>query len=244
MISAKPWKVESVIRLAMELFASISMGIILLEVLQQFWVKNPEAQQKLVFLVGTLFFHGAAILLMHLFLREHEISWRQITGWESRPASAIWFAGLAGWLVAMPVVWILNQAALSVADFIHLTPKLQPSVELLQKTQSPFQLIYFGVVAVLIAPVVEEILFRGILYPVIKQQGYPRLAWASTSLLFAATHANLVAFLPLAALAILLVVVYERTDNLLAPMLTHSLFNLTNFLFVVWQTLSPMPNGS
>lgn len=239
MISSKPWKVESVIRLAMEMFASISMGIILIEVLQQFWVKNAEAQQRLVFLVGTLFFHGAALMLMHLFLSEHEVSWRRVMGYDGVVGKRIWLAGLAGWILAMPVVWVLNQAALFIAEFVHLTPKLQSSVELLQKIRSPMQLVYFGLVAVIVAPVVEEILFRGILYPVIKQQGYPRLAMVSTSMLFAATHANIIAFLPLAALAVILVIVYERTDNLMAPMLTHSLFNLTNFLFVVWESLSP-----
>jgi membrane protease YdiL (CAAX protease family) len=200
-------------------------------------VKNPELQQRLVFLVGTMFFHGAAVVLVHLFLREHETGWRGVTGCQGPIGKGVWLTGLAGWLLALPVVWVLNQAVLFVAQLIHMAPKLQASVELLQKTHAPLQLAYFGVVAVVIAPVIEEILFRGILYPTIKQQGYPRLAVVITSILFAATHANVVAFLPLTALAVILVVVYERTDNLLAPMLTHSLFNLTNFLFVVFQNM-------
>ena len=49
----------------------------------------------------------------------------------------------------------------------------------------------------LLAPVAEELLFRGILYPAIKQAGFPRLALWGTSLLFAAMHMNLVTFVPL-----------------------------------------------
>jgi membrane protease YdiL (CAAX protease family) len=239
MISEKPWKVESVIRLAMELFASIAFGVLLLQGLQQFWVKNPEAQQKLMVLIGTVFFHGSALMLVQLFLQEHDTNWRTLMGWSAAAQKRVWLTGLAGWAVSLPVVWLLNQAALQLADLCHVPAKLQTAVEMLQKTDSPLQLAYFGLIAVVIAPVIEEVLFRGILYPVIKQQGYPRLAVVGTSLLFAATHANLVAFLPLAALAAILVLVYERTDSLLAPIFTHSLFNLANFMYVIFQSQTP-----
>jgi uncharacterized protein len=90
--------------------------------------------------------------------------------------------------------------------------------------------IYFGVLAILLAPVAEELLFRGILYPAIKQAGFPRVALWGTALLFAATHHNLPTFLPLALLAIALALLYEKTNNLLAPIAAHSLFNMMNFL--------------
>jgi membrane protease YdiL (CAAX protease family) len=82
---------------------------------------------------------------------------------------------------------------------------------------------------VLLAPVAEEVLFRGILYPAIKQMGRPRLALWGTSLLFAAVHMNVVTFVPLAVLALVLTVLYERTNNLLAPITAHVLFNALNF---------------
>jgi hypothetical protein len=73
-------------------------------------------------------------------------------------------------------------------------------------------------------------LFRGILYPAIKQAGFPRIALWSTVLLFAAVHLNAVTFLPLAVLALILTALYERTDNLLAPITAHALFNALNFV--------------
>ena len=95
-----------------------------------------------------------------------------------------------------------------------------------------------GVIAVLLAPVAEEALFRGILYPAIKQTGHPRLALWGSSLLFAAVHMNAVSFVPLALLALVLTLLYERTDNLLAPIAAHVLFNALNFvtLFLIPQT--------
>jgi membrane protease YdiL (CAAX protease family) len=40
-------------------------------------------------------------------------------------------------------------------------------------------------------------------------------------------------FVPLTVLAFTLIWLYERTDNLLAPILTHSLFNTTNFVWLL-----------
>jgi hypothetical protein len=121
----------------------------------------------------------------------------------------------------------------------QFSTELQSSVQLLQETQAPIQLIYFGLIAVVAAPIVEEILFRGILYPYLKKVGHPGIALISTSVLFAATHANVTAFLPLVVLAMLLVLLYEMTNDLLAPILAHSLFNLVNFSYVIWNEASP-----
>jgi membrane protease YdiL (CAAX protease family) len=40
-------------------------------------------------------------------------------------------------------------------------------------------------------------------------------------------------FLPLVVLAVALTWLYEATNNLLAPILAHSLFNMANFFWLV-----------
>jgi len=93
-------------------------------------------------------------------------------------------------------------------------------------------LVFFVCMAVFVAPIVEEILFRGILYPAIKQIGYPRLAAIGTAILFALFHVNLVTFASLTVVALGLVVLYEFTDNLLAPIIAHAIFNASNVLMI------------
>ena len=92
--------------------------------------------------------------------------------------------------------------------------------------------VLIGVVAIFIAPVVEEMLFRGILYPTFKRYGFRHTALWGTALLFAAVHLNRVTFVPLAVLAVGLTWLYEATDNLLAPIMAHGFFNLVNFFMV------------
>jgi membrane protease YdiL (CAAX protease family) len=91
---------------------------------------------------------------------------------------------------------------------------------------------FFVCMAVLVAPIVEEILFRGILYPAIKQIGFPRLAAISTAIIFALFHVNLVTFASLTAVALGLIFLYEYTDNLLAPIIAHAVFNTSNVLMI------------
>ncbi len=94
----------------------------------------------------------------------------------------------------------------------------------------------FALAAVVVAPVVEETLFRGILYPALKQEGYPRLALFGSSIMFAAIHMNVMTFIPLFALALAFVFLFELTDTLIAPILAHSCFNGVNLLVYLNQT--------
>jgi membrane protease YdiL (CAAX protease family) len=48
------------------------------------------------------------------------------------------------------------------------------------------------------------------------------------SLLFALIHLNLAALFPLFVLALAFTWLYEHTDNLLAPIVAHALFNAAN----------------
>ena len=93
----------------------------------------------------------------------------------------------------------------------------------------------FGAAAIVLAPVAEEAIFRGVLYTAIKQQGYPRLALWGTSGVFAVMHANELTLLPLLIFALVLVHLYETFGNLLAPIVAHSLFNTANFLILLFQ---------
>ena len=100
---------------------------------------------------------------------------------------------------------------------------------MLQTTVAAGSQVFLAFLAVVVAPVTEELLFRGILYPFIKQRGYPRLALWGTAVLFGALHLNLMTFIPLTFLGLVLAWLYDTTDNLLAPIFAHSLFNTANF---------------
>lgn len=102
---------------------------------------------------------------------------------------------------------------------------VQESVKLLQTTEDPAVLGLMALAAVLVAPLCEEVLFRGYLYPVAKKFTGAWLAACSSALFFAAAHGNLSALLPLFLFGLLLVWIYEKTGSLWAPIAVHFCFN-------------------
>jgi membrane protease YdiL (CAAX protease family) len=128
--------------------------------------------------------------------------------------------------MVMQLVVVLLQKCF---DFV---PSEQNTVSFLRHHPPLWQAILFGFAAVVLAPLVEELLFRGVFYTFLKQRGFPRLAVWGTSILFGIIHFNLGALIPLIGLALVWTWLYERTRNLLAPITAHVMFNAVNFLML------------
>jgi membrane protease YdiL (CAAX protease family) len=108
---------------------------------------------------------------------------------------------------------------------------VQDSVKLLQSSLDPATLGLMTFAAVIVAPLCEEIVFRGYFYPVAKRFAGPWAAGICSALVFAAAHGNLAALLPLFVFGGLLVFLYEKTGSLWAPVAVHFCFNGATVLF-------------
>ena len=181
-------------------------------------------------LLGMLGFQGAAWLLILFFLRQHQVGWREALGICGPQLPRTLLLALLLAIVILPVAWGLQILSADVLTWAGWPPEEQLAVTLLVNTKSWWMRIYLGVFAVVLAPVAEEFIFRGMLYPFVKQLGSPRAAFFGVSAIFAAIHFDAGTFVPLFALALALTWLYEKTDNLLAPITAHSLFNATNLV--------------
>lgn len=102
---------------------------------------------------------------------------------------------------------------------------VQESVRTLQDSEDPVMLVCMSFAALVVAPICEEVIFRGYCYPVLKKYGGSITAMVTTSLVFACAHGNLPSALLLFLLGMLLVYSYERANSLWAPVAIHFLFN-------------------
>lgn len=84
--------------------------------------------------------------------------------------------------------------------------------------------------AAVVAPVVEETLFRGFVYGVLKRYTDAPFAALISGLFFAIIHMHTGSLLPLWVLALVFCAAYEITGCLLAPMILHAVFNSTSLL--------------
>ena len=101
--------------------------------------------------------------------------------------------------------------------------------ELLGQLESPG---WFFVTGAIVAPVVEEIFFRGFLFQGFRQ----KYGWVAgvllSSLLFAAAHLEPAALIPTFVLGCVLAVVYHRANSLWPPIFFHAAINSFSLLAV------------
>jgi membrane protease YdiL (CAAX protease family) len=104
-------------------------------------------------------------------------------------------------------------------------PDKQAIVEMFSQSSTLEQRILIIILAVSLAPVAEEFIFRLFMYGVVRRY-FGRVAGILISaLLFAAVHAHLPSFAPLFVLGACLAIAYEWSGSILVPMMMHALFN-------------------
>jgi membrane protease YdiL (CAAX protease family) len=261
MLSPKPWRAEAVIQLIAGVLVCLCLGAAAVGVLRQAGVtafKSPDSFAGV--LVATLSFQGAAWVLIFIFLKLHDLDWRDALGLRNKNLIRSLLLAMVVLVVMLPVVLSLQQLSAMALDKIGWKPEDQHAVDLLLNAKSFWMHWYLAFFAVVLAPVAEEFIFRGVLFPFIKQIhslalvqfirqcGLPAfarcaakrrfwriLAWVGVSLLFALIHVNAPTFVPLFVLALALTWLYEKTDCLLASIMVHSLFNAANLVVLFLQ---------
>lgn len=120
---------------------------------------------------------------------------------------------------------------------LHISLQEQEMVGLIDGTSSPAALIALLILAVVIAPIVEEMVFRAGLYRFLKGQIPRNTAIIASAGLFALLHMNLLVFPTLMLFGMALCLAYEASGNIKVPILMHAFFNLNAFLLIGLQGL-------
>jgi membrane protease YdiL (CAAX protease family) len=234
MSSAKSWRAEAVFFfLAAQALCWLS-GVFVITVLHNKHVsgfKDLENSFGSV-LIATLSFQGVTWILMPIFFRLQDIRVRDGLGLSKKKLALAPLLAIGTLIFVLPAAWALQSLSMRLMEKIHLKPQTETAVNLLTGATSRPEQIFLGIFAVIIAPVAEEFIFRGVLFTFVKQLGFPKIAWIGVSLVFALIHADVAIFIPLFMLALVLTWLYEMTDSLMAPMFTHALFNAANLVLL------------
>lgn len=142
---------------------------------------------------------------------------------------------LFSWVLAFPIVLFLSQL------FEHLIYKVfhiqnlpdQIAVKFLKSTfETPSYFLLAILSIVVLAPLIEEMLFRGFLQSYIRRHLGAKQAIFITSVCFAMFHfatgqglGNISIIIPLFVLSLFLGFLYEKQGSILAPMTLHASFN-------------------
>jgi membrane protease YdiL (CAAX protease family) len=136
-------------------------------------------------------------------------------------------------LVVVPVVLILGFGWGYVLRALGLPDAPQDLVKIFAETKSSIVIAGMLLVACVLAPISEELVFRAGLFRYIRQKLGRRPALLVSGLCFGLLHGSWTGFAPLAVLGMMLAIVYEATGSIRVPIIVHALFNLNTVLVVL-----------
>lgn len=176
-------------------------------------------------IVQSLLFHWTGFILVVVSLYVRRIPWSTAFGLRTRHA-----ARDAGWgvlilLGVMPLILGYNIVAQMVMEWLGMEPSVQDVTRIISESAGGLTKAYFALLALGVAPAVEEIVFRGILLPAITRAAGVRVAIVVVSVLFGAVHGHWPSFVPLFMLSVALCLGYIYRGSLITSMAMHACFN-------------------
>lgn len=201
----------------------VFLGSFLVWLLPELGVDISTAQGNATLQLSYMLINLVAVLLIfHRFLLA---SLRDMRGKIKRTILSV--------LLGFGIYFILNWQVTIVYALFELEPRNlnQGTIDILMN-ETPWQMLLCSVV---FAPIVEELLFRGLFFAPLYRK-VPILAYAVSALLFAAVHVvGAIGILPWSEILLCLVqylppgialgIVYQRTGNIFGPMLLHFAIN-------------------
>lgn len=197
--------------------------------LMAFGSSGREVRIDLRAVIASAVLYGAITLVVvgFLLVRGHHLAtafgldrWR----WSTPLASLAAFTLVVPWILASQFITyrLLGPSA-----------EPQPMVTFLMQSTGWVPRLAVAFVAVVAAPLTEELIFRGCVYGIARSFGGRLAALVFSATVFALIHGHLPSFPGLFILAIALALVYERTGTLWASIGLHALFNAVNVVLAI-----------
>lgn len=189
--------------------------------------------QAVVVLVGyvTLAVPPLAILRLQLQgLGDAEVpagGWLQ---WRPSPVFLALLQGARGWLMVMPPVvltgWLMGK-------LLGDQGGSNPLLEMVLRSDNPLALLLLALTAVVLAPLFEELVFRGVLLPVLARWLGRGWGVVLSGLVFAVAHLSIGELPPLLVLGIGLAMLRLSSGRLLPCVVMHACWNGATFINLI-----------
>lgn len=221
----RPWNMQSAAWIVIPLMVlQLLFMLLFLYFGRALDVEQDETERALIIL-QSLLFHWTGFALIAGLVHLRKLTWSSAFGIRSQG-----WLGDAGWGVVilvgvMPLILGYNIVAQMIMEWVGITPDVQDVTRVISESSSATTKLYFALLALIVAPVVEELIFRGILLPAITRMAGIKPAIIAVSVLFAAVHGHWPSFVPLFMLSVALCLAYIHRGSLVTSMAMHSVFN-------------------
>ena len=193
--------------------------------------RPPKVDTWLIIANELLFI--AIVLLVMVYLRLRGFSLDALAGFSKitlkRTLSTAIILLLAAWPLLVFAELVTQKlgggsSKQEIVDFFNNSPTIGGRVTVI-------------ILAVVAAPVFEELIFRFFIYGVFRRYFGIVIALVFNSLLFAAAHTNLPSAAPLFVLGACFTLAYEWSGSILVSMSMHALFNSVQLIFLAFPDL-------
>lgn len=226
-----PWRLK-LPEFLLGLFAIVLVALVVVNIVAFLTAEMIEHEVTQVVFLGSAL-HLTALVGLFAFSRIYPEKFQ--ASFNSRSMSWGRALGLAlyAYLITVPVLYPLSAGWQYLLNHLGHEPEAQEVVRLFAQADTPALLLPMIVLTAVVAPLSEELLFRGCLYRFLKAKISLWFALVLSGLLFAMLHHNLLSLFPLFILGIILAYVYERTGSLKVPILMHGIFNGNTIIVIV-----------
>ena len=195
------------------------------------------ASRGLIFVAQTVTFHWAALALVFWAAGRDGNPARPRLGfdaaWPRAVGVGLWsYLAIIPFVIGVAIVW---------NGMLHgwgFHPAPQSFLDVLKGNPHGALKAYLVFTAVALAPISEELLFRGLLMPFLARHAGLAVSITASAALFAFLHFNVAAFMPIFLLGLALGGLYALTGRIAASITMHALFNGVNlsllFFFPEW----------
>ena len=218
-LESRSWKISSI---------TIIMTIILMFICLSFLIPTKDS---ITFQMLSFCLFGLIISTLILWINYQKEKLSFGLSIENLKKCIIWAPLLCLFTyISVLIVGLLNHYLLTYFFDIEIKP--QEILEKFKELENSFEISIFVIGSAVVAPIYEELLFRGIIFPKLIQKTNFTIALLLSSLIFAVLHFHLSALLPLFVLSIILSITYLYTSTIWASISLHALFNLISIIAV------------
>ena len=191
---------------------------------------SPEISQSLKIFFGYIFMALPPLFIVFKqikFIDKEFILKKDYFQFNFKPISKGLLDGIRGWIMIIPIVLLTS---LIMDYFIENQMGSNPLLEIVLNNNNYFAFLILFITTTLLAPIFEEIIFRGVLLPILSRDFGKIIGIVFSSFIFALAHLSFSEFPPLFILGVGLSCTRLISGRLISSVVMHSLWNGLTFL--------------
>ena len=233
-LRSKPWTLAD----GLKIFSALILlyGLFLIVTLTSSLLPLSNSKQNELFFVifQTTVWQVVSVILVAFFLRKRWASWGLAFGIRRDRLTKDIYYGIAFFLASMPVVLFFAFVYDWLLSYFGYIIEPQDVVRIfIGSDYPPWARIYLGFLAIITAPLVEELIFRGLALPTLLKRYKFLPAAYLVSIFFAFMHFHIPSLVPLFIIAVSFSLGYLYSGSIIVPMVMHSMFNSFGLLIML-----------